>query len=582
MAEETITIFRVDTGDAVQSVNDLKANVKLLKEQLGEMTIGTEEYQNTLNELKVNQNALKDAMYATTSSMEDLASSATGTSESYNSLVHRMASLKEELRATDVSTEAGKQRFRELAASVNEVNDRLKEMDAMQGNYQRNVGNYEGALKNFHNIVKDLPKPLHAVKGELDNVDKSLSLMSTNPIIGTVALISPLVKTLVEEIKDSDDAMASVKKMMDALKPVMDFFKNVLGQIVSFVGSLIGQLGEFLSSNGFFSQLIDGVVGVGNAILQYMIAPIKGVIAAIKVFQEEGIKGFRKAGSAFLTEMKSGISFRSNFKAGQAIAESMVKGMDSKKAELQDAGTEAGKEIAKGVQKGLQDLDKALAEGNRKIAEARKFQQDQQKLMDADTESEYESTLAELDSILERFDESEKERFKEDQQRKKDRISMMSELADATGSILGSIADMYESDEKAGRKNAEKVKALRIASAIIDTISGAIGAYMNAAKTYTPPVSQIVGAASAATITAAGMANIAKIRSTSVTSPSSAPAIVAAPATTVQMPSVRSITTASEEDRLNQLTSDQRVVLVMSDLEVKQNQVKVQVAEASF
>ena len=141
MAEEVITILKVGTDEAVKSVNDLKDNVKVLKQTLGDLDIGTEEYQNTLDELKVNQNALKDAMYATSASMDDLTKAATGTSESYNSLVHRMASLKEELRATDVSTEQGKTRFKELATEINNVNDRLKEMDAMQGNFQRNVGN---------------------------------------------------------------------------------------------------------------------------------------------------------------------------------------------------------------------------------------------------------------------------------------------------------------------------------------------------------------------------------------------------------------------------------------------------------
>ena len=110
--EETITILRVGTEEAVRNIADLKNNIKALKEGfedaagkwhdgLVDLEIGTKEYQDTLEELKVNQNALKDAMYATTSSMEDVSKAATGASESYNSLVHRMAALKEEFRATN-------------------------------------------------------------------------------------------------------------------------------------------------------------------------------------------------------------------------------------------------------------------------------------------------------------------------------------------------------------------------------------------------------------------------------------------------------------------------------------------------
>ena len=84
MAEETITILRVGTDEAVRNIADLKNNVKALKEGfedaegvwhngIEDLEIGTKEYQDTLEELKVNQNALKDAMYATSSSMEDVA-----------------------------------------------------------------------------------------------------------------------------------------------------------------------------------------------------------------------------------------------------------------------------------------------------------------------------------------------------------------------------------------------------------------------------------------------------------------------------------------------------------------------------
>ena len=43
MAEEVITILKVGTDEAVKSVNDLKNNVKLLKESLGDLEIGTQQ-----------------------------------------------------------------------------------------------------------------------------------------------------------------------------------------------------------------------------------------------------------------------------------------------------------------------------------------------------------------------------------------------------------------------------------------------------------------------------------------------------------------------------------------------------------
>ena len=48
MAEETIQIIRIETGEAVKSVNDLRENVKILKDRLGDLEMGTTASQDTL------------------------------------------------------------------------------------------------------------------------------------------------------------------------------------------------------------------------------------------------------------------------------------------------------------------------------------------------------------------------------------------------------------------------------------------------------------------------------------------------------------------------------------------------------
>ena len=161
MAEETVTILRVDTGQAVASIRDLKDNISSLKAQLSELTVGTDAYKNTLAQLNVSQNLLRGAMNGTTASMEDLTNAANGAGQSYNGLVNQMAAMRKELRNIDVSTKAGQKQFNELAAKINGVNTRLKEMDAATGNYQRNVGNYEGAVRGLNlammQVVRELP-----------------------------------------------------------------------------------------------------------------------------------------------------------------------------------------------------------------------------------------------------------------------------------------------------------------------------------------------------------------------------------------------------------------------------------------
>ena len=655
MAEETIQIIRIETGEAVRSVNDLRENVKILKERLGDLEIGTTEYQDTLDELKVNQAAVKDAMYATTASMDDLSKSATGASNSYNSLVHRMASLKEELRATDVSTEQGKQRFKELAAQINEVNGTLKDMDALQGNFQRNVGNYPGLMKTFSGSLDALDKGLKATAGGVGGLKEGFDALAVNPAFTILGIVVDLFGSLAATLKDDETSMAAVNKAGVSLEPVFKFLKGILEKVVNIVADLITKVSAFVQSNGLIPKIIDGVVGVGNAIFKFVVAPFKGVVEAIKVFKEQGVRGLGDAAKAFANEMKTGISFKSNYQAGESIVDAITAGIKDKKKDVSDAGKDVIKPLKDGINieldkmiqeldmemdKMIQDLDKkqedankianSIAQGRlanldkaakhqlelnailveddkekaekayqiqlsaneRRLAALEQFAQDALDRGDLDAYLEYEQEAADLEVEIETNALREKKRLREQdakdaKEKAKQQMEVMQSVASATSGILGSIADMYESDEKNSEKNANKIKGLRIAAATIDTISGAVGAFMQAAATIPPPMGAIIGGIQAAAVTAAGIAQIAKMKSTKVSGSASnsaptAPAVTSAPVRTIDIQQVRSVTSASEEDRLNQMASDQRVFLVMSDLEVKQNQSRVQVAEASF
>ena len=161
MAEETLTVLRVDGDPASLTLQQLKDSIKKLKDELSKLTIGTEQYQETLVSLTTKQNLLRGAMNGTTASLDGMAKAAAGTETSYNGLVNRMAALNKEFRSLDFNSETGQKRMQELAAEINAVNDQLKSMDALRGNYTRNVGNYRSALNGLNNataqVVRELP-----------------------------------------------------------------------------------------------------------------------------------------------------------------------------------------------------------------------------------------------------------------------------------------------------------------------------------------------------------------------------------------------------------------------------------------
>lgn len=542
MAEETITILKVGTEEAVKSVNDLKDNIKVLKQNLGELEIGTDAYKTTLEELKVNQNALKDAMYATTSKMEDVAAAATGASKSYNSLVHQMAALKEEWRATNDEA-----RRNELGKQIAEINQQLKDMDASVGNFSRNVGNYESGViplvekfDQFGGILKQMPPTLGAAKEQIGKVGETMQLVGKQPILGMIGLLAPIIIKITGALKENQTAMDAVKRLMSSLDPIMKLFEKALEGIAVAVAKVADWLGKMIGKvTERFTQAKEEAQGVGDAIT-------------------EGLE-------------------EATPKAVQA-AENM------------------GQQMAEAIENKLMDIDwdKIYKESERKTKERLAQQQKEQSETDKMVNEFWEENNAEieewLDAEVELYGAAHAKKTMMDKEEAENRIATMYAVADATSSVLGSLASMYEQDEKNAEKNANKIKALRIAEATINTISGAIGAFTQATATMPPPFGAIVGAAQAAAVTAAGLAQIAQIRKTKVSASggagtgaiSSPNAVVNAPNVDTNLPSVRNVTTASEEERLNQMAKEQRVYIVSSDIEAALDDNKTRVEESSF
>ena len=600
MAEEIVTILNVKTGEAVSSIAELKDNIKALKEGfedaqgnmqkgLNNLEIGTDEYKETLEALKINQNALKDAMYATSSSMEDVAAAATGASTSYNSLVNKMAELKRQFRATTDEVERAK-----LGTRINLLNSELKRLDELQGNFQRNVGNYQSAFKGLGDHIDAFRKGLGAATGGLRGMKDGAEALAKSPAIATFTILVSLVMKLADAVKDDEKATAALKKGMEALQPVMDFLSGILDKIVDVLVDLIGKVSAFLGSSGLINKIIQGVMGVGNAVLKFVVAPFKGIIEAIKVFKEQGVKGLGNAARAFTDEMQNGFAFKENFKAGQIAADTILSGMSSRKKKAVQTGTKLGEDAGKAFAEGMyrkamealklndawkqafKEWGEALDEASKELGE--EFQ--------ADIDSEFQSNLDELLAWVKAEDEARKKDLENAKKTAEAKKKLMQSVAKNTSSILGSIADLYEADSENAEKNANKIKNLRIAAATIDTISGAIGAFMQASETIPPPYGQIVGAIEAAAITAAGIAQIAQMKSTNVSGESSSrptiSAMASAPTLQPNVTNVRSVTTASEEDRLNQMAKEQRVYILASDIQASQDQIKTQVSESSF
>lgn len=593
---EDVAVIRIDAGEANVSVKELRDNLAAMKKQLDETKMTEDSYAQRVKNVAEQQRILKDVMWQ----QKEVAD---GVAKSYNSLSAQMARLKQEQKALNLSTEEGRKAWDDYAEQINAINDELKDLDATNGVYVRNVGDYANQFsKGFKQVAQDMPSFGAAIRGPIDDIGKSAHLLATNPVVGIATLLVPVINQIVSGLKENDAALSGIKKIMDSLQPVFNVLNNALEKAVGWVADMVSKLGDLAGeSTGTFKSIVTGAVGVGNAILQFLLMPIRNVIDAAKglgnvfanVFKgqfKEAANAAKEAVKDIGENIKQGFAFKTNFEAGQKIGEEFAEGMKSKKAKA--AATAAVKEVVEeAVAEGIKqaDIDKALAEADRKADEARRRRAQERKEVDEMFAASDAELIADIEAMWDEDFAHQQENAKRQEDLMKQRVDAVRQAAGATSSILGSLADIYESSTDASEKETKKAKALRIAAATIDMLQGAVTAF-STAQSLGPIAGPIVGAANSAAVIAAGMANIAKIKNTQVSkngastpATASVPATVNAPVQEYTPPEqARTITSASEEDRLNRMADPTRVYILQSDIEAAGRASKVQVDESTF
>lgn len=182
-------------------------------------------------------------------------------------------------------------------------------------------------------------------------------------------------------------------------------------------------------------------------------------------------------------------------------------------------------------------------------------------------------------------------------------VMVYGDMANSVSDLLGTVADAYKQQieqevksgkisEKEGKRRFESVKKLQIAQSIISTLTGAINAFMKCQETYPQPYGTIIGAIQAATVTAAGVANINKIKATTIGSTSIDGGQGAV--SEINTPTIEGFYDRSNERITNAKTTidignavkasvqDQRVILVESDLETSENRRRVRISESTY
>ena len=247
MADEIKKVITVDVSDSVDSLDELrekvvsagysfsslksaKSYIDRLRASLIDLDETSEEYEERVEEIDKVQDKLNKAMKAT----GDKAKDAEG---SYNALSKKMSELKKVFKETNDEAERDK-----LAKQIVGINDQLKEMDASIGNYQRNVGNYEGAftkgLAGITSQIQALGNPLAIAKNGVNALGNAFKALITNPVGAFIMAIVVAVKALKTGFEQSETASNSLKKAFSAFQPVINAINNAFTGFAKLVGNI--------------------------------------------------------------------------------------------------------------------------------------------------------------------------------------------------------------------------------------------------------------------------------------------------------------------------------------------------------
>lgn len=575
MAENIETkVLSVDVGGAITNIKEYKQHIDSLKGTLLGLEKGTEQYNAVATELVKEQQKLAEVMDVAKGKGEAVEGS-------YDNLSKTMSELKKQFKATGDEAERAN-----LALKINDINDQLKDMDASVGVFSRNVGNYSAAYE----------EAFKTVIGSLDNVDGLLG-----EVAGNVNSLFPLIK---QTTAAATAGLNGIKKaiattgiglLIVAVGELAAHFDDVRRA----VGVTDEKFQEFKSTvTGVLKTIVAGVVGVGNSILQFLITPIKTFIEAVKgagtLIKDVFTGNFKKikedavsAGNAVTNALNSGIEFKANFNKGKEFADNLIQ-------DIQDNLNKSDKNpVTVTVQPKLKEVDTSnLNSGEEDVNLKLRQKEEEQALKDQERiNKEYldieKDLYSELNANLDQYNKDYFKKFTEQQEEEarvlEERKNNIQSFVSSTSDIIGMVADAWESSiksqietgklsEEEGKKQFEQVKALQTSVAIINTLSAGVAALDKTLQAGTP-WGVAAGIAQMVAVIGTGMAQVAKIQSTTLGTRSSQ-------VTSVTTPNLGSIVNEYQPQYVSNITNTTELDNLANALQ--KNPIKAYVVESDI
>ena len=236
LSQKSINVSSSGGGSAKSNVSALSEEEKLAK-QIAQTDAKREAYS---KEIYQNYLASKELLSETVKDQKQLAAAERLQAKTYS---NTMAGLKQELadiKSVMQTTDLGSDEFTKLTERANELNEKLKEIEATYGQFGRNVGNYQSGFESLNKLVikvgdterefNNAREASKTLKNELINLEAAGK--------GSTQQADNLRKAIYNLKSIMDDATKSSKAMDEAMDFMQSFtaMANIGNGFKSFFG----------------------------------------------------------------------------------------------------------------------------------------------------------------------------------------------------------------------------------------------------------------------------------------------------------------------------------------------------------
>ena len=269
MAEKEIILnvkVQTNTEAAIKQIMELNTQIEreknLQKEYnqwLKEGTVSWEEYN---REMELSKQHVTEYSTKIRALRKEIQNNIKVESDLRGSLVQLRASLSNLTAEYDNLSKAERDsaKGKELQDKINAVTKELKGAEEATGRFNRNVGNYENAIKSvFGN--NQLVAGIQAVRNGIIGISKAFDLLKSHPVIAVISVITALFLKLANSAKNNEEQYVKLQQVLAPLKMAMDGITRVVESIVdvflSAAQAVTGLVGAFFD-----------FIGVGDSINQ--------------------------------------------------------------------------------------------------------------------------------------------------------------------------------------------------------------------------------------------------------------------------------------------------------------------------